>query len=163
MKTLLEFESKIFIIGVNPYVLLPVPVLKNIFKQSGKEKGPIPVKGKLDGHLYKQTLVKYAGKWRLYLNTPMRKAAKKDVGDVIHVTVEFDPAERKIEMRPELKSALAKDMKAFAVFSKLPPSRQKEIVRYITHLKSDEAVKKNVARAVRFLNGKDRFVGRDKP
>ncbi|MEI9935362.1 MAG: hypothetical protein WDM71_11065 [Ferruginibacter sp.] len=45
--------------------------------QAGKDKGHIPVKGKLDGHAFIQTLVKYSGKWRLYLNGPMRKASIK--------------------------------------------------------------------------------------
>jgi hypothetical protein len=44
------FKAKINIIGVNPFVLLPSPVLKNIFKQSKKDKGPIPVRGKIEGY-----------------------------------------------------------------------------------------------------------------
>jgi hypothetical protein len=39
---------------------------------------------------------------------------------------------------------------------------QKEIMRYINNLKTTESVERNVERAIRFLLGKDRFVGRDK-
>ena len=157
------FSAKIQIIGVNPYVLLPVPVLNEIFKQAGKDKGAIPVRGKLDGHSYIQTLVKYAGKWRLYLNTPMRKAANKEVGDRVEVNIEFDPRERTIPIPSKLLKALEDNPKAKRVFEQLSPSRQKEIARYISNLKSEAAVDKNVSRAIRFLIGGDRFVGRDKP
>ncbi len=45
----------------------------------------------------------------------------------------------------------------------LSPSRKKEIVRYISRLKSAEALERNVARAIGFLLKKERFVGRDGP
>jgi hypothetical protein len=158
-----HFSNKIYKIGVNPYVLLPNVVLKNIFKQAKKDKGPIPVCGILNGHPYKQTLVKYSGKWRLYLNTPMRKKAGIDVGDIAKVQIEFDPADRTIPMHSKLKAALSKNKKAMLAFKALNPSRQKEIVRYISFLKTEETIDKNVKRAVQFLIGKGRFVGRDKP
>jgi len=158
---MLSFSSKIYKIGVNPYVLLPARALKELFKQSGKNKGPIPIKGTLNTHEFTQTLVKYAGKWRLYLNTPMRKAAGIDVGDMANVEIEFDPAERKIGMHPKLADALTKNKKAKAIFDKLTPSYQKEIIRYISFLKSEESVDKNIKKAIQHLLGKERFVGRE--
>lgn len=158
-----SFSAKIFKIGVNPYVLLPTSVLKEIFKQANKTAGPIPVRGELNGFLFTQTLVKFSGKWRLYLNTPMRKGAGIDVGDMAEVKIEFDPMLRSIEMPSKLKSALKKNRMANQTFKALPPSRQKEIMRYIGNLKSQESVDKNVKRAISFLTGKERFVGRDKP
>src|ERR1700730_16301803 len=119
----MTFSAKIFIIGVNPYVLLPPAVLAELFKQAGKDKGPIAIHGTLNGHKYIQTLVKYSGKWRLYLNTPMRKAAKIDVGDIAKVTIKFDPRERTIAMHPKLQLAFSKNKKAKGVFDKLSPSR----------------------------------------
>jgi hypothetical protein len=73
------FSTKIEFIGINPFVFVPEKVLKVVFKHTGKDKGKIPVKLKIDGHEFIQTLIKYSGHWQLYLNTPMRKAAKKDV------------------------------------------------------------------------------------
>jgi hypothetical protein len=57
------FQAKIEIIGVNPYILLPDNVLKSIFQKAGKDRGPIPVRGTVQGKSFKQTLVKYAGYW----------------------------------------------------------------------------------------------------
>lgn len=158
-----SFSYKIKIIGVNPYVVPPAKVLKAIFKEAGKEKGAIPVKGTLNGKPFIQTLVKYSGKWRLYLNGPMREAAGIDVGDLAKVKLTFDPQDRTIPMHSGLKTALDKNKAAKAVFDKLPPSRKKEIIRYINHLKSEESREKNIKRAIGFLSGKERFIGRDKP
>jgi hypothetical protein len=156
-----SFTTKILIIGVNPYVLLPAAVLDELFTKAGKSKGPIPVKGTLNGKKFTQTLVKYSGKWRLYLNTPMRKAAGIDVGDTAKVKVEYDPAPRVLTMHPKLASALEENKKAKATFEKLAPYRQKEIIRYIGFLKAEESVNRNVEKVIKHLLGKERFAGRD--
>lgn len=163
MEQLPHYSAKIQIIGVNPYVPVPASILKTIFKQANKSKGSIPVRGTIDGHPYIQTLVRYSGKWRLYLNTPMRKSAKKDVGDLIEVHIEFDPVERIIPIHPKLLKALGLNKKAKETFEKLSPSRQKEIARYIGSLKTEDSRDRNITRAIGFLSGKGRFVGRDKP
>jgi hypothetical protein len=163
MEQLQNYNAKIQIIGVNPYVLVPGSILKTIHKQANKSKGTIPIRGTIDGHPFIQTLIKYSGKWRLYLNTPMRKAAKKDVGDKVEIEIEYDPVERIIPVHPKLLKALNGNKKAKEIFEKLSPSRQKEIVRYISSLKSEEARDRNIRRAIGFLSGKERFVGRDKP
>ena len=146
-----SFSAKIFIIGINPYVLLPAEVLQSIFKEAGKDKGAIPVRGILNGNEFTQTLIKYSGKWRLYLNGPMRKAAG----------IEYDPEARITPMHPMLQVALAKNKKAKIAFEKLTPSRQKEILRYIGFLKTEESVTTNVEKIIQNLLGKGRFAGRD--
>lgn len=158
MKT---FSAKIQKIGVNPHVLPPSPVLKNLFRQSGKSKGPIPVCGTLNGNKFIQTLVKFSGKWRLYVNTPMRREAGIDVGDTANVEIAFDPKPRIIPFHNALAYDLDKNKKAKAVFKKLPPYRQKEIMRYITTLKTEEALIRNLKKVIRHLKGKARFAGRD--
>jgi hypothetical protein len=142
-------------------VLLPTSVLKELFVQSGRDKSPIPIQVTLHGKKFIQTLVKYAGKWRLYLNTPMRDALRKDVGEMIDVEIEFDPKPRTTEMNAKLKMALDKNKKALAIFNNLTPSYQKEIVRYINQLKTEESVDRNVEKATQHLLGKARFIGRD--
>ena len=93
----------------------------------------------------------------------MLKAANKKVGDTIVVKIEFNTSEKKVLMNPKLEAALDQNEKAKQVFNSLSPSRQNEIVRYIANLKSEAAIEKNVRRAVQFLLGKDRFIGRDHP
>jgi len=155
------FKAEIKIIGINPFVFVPEEALNYVFHQSGKNKGQLPVKMKIDGHEFKQTLVKYAGDWRLYLNTPMRKAAGKDIGDPVTFEIEFDTEERTISINPKLLHALAKNKQAKDIFDGLAPHLQKEIIRYIANLKTEESVDRNVKKAIQFLLGKERFIGRD--
>src|SRR5688572_906324 len=156
------FSAKIQIIGVNPYVLLPSTLLKYIFQKAGKDKGAIPVQLKIDGKNYIQNLVKYSGKWRLYLNTPMRKAAGKDVGDTIEIQIDFDSKPRITPMHPKLKLAFKENPTVKKAFEKLSPSRRKEILRYINFLKSEESVNKNILRAIAHLTNSKPFIGREK-
>ena len=143
-------------------MFLPSRVLAGIFQQAGKERGPIPVCGAIEGHPFIQTLVKYNGHWRLYVNTPMLKGSKVKIGDTVRLDIEFDPKSWTIPIHPKLQEALKKNMQAMKVFKSLSPSRQKEIIRYIGCLKTEVSVERNVKRAIGFLTGKTRFVGRDK-
>ena len=152
---LLKFTARIAIIGVNPYVLLPDNVLQDLFAAAKKESGGIAVKGSLNGSKFKQTLVKYAGQWRLYLNGVMRKNAGVDVGDRVDITIMFDNTPRIIPMHPEFEKALHKSSKARIEFEKYPPSRQKEINRYLNTIKSDEVRQKNIEKVLGHLEGKD--------
>jgi len=157
-----SFSAKIQIIGVNPCVLIPASILKYIFQKAGKDKGAIPIKLKIGGENFIQNLVKYSGKWRLYLNGPMRKAAGKDVGDTIDVQIDFDAKPRTTPMHPKLKKAFKENKEARDAFHKLSPSRQKEILRYIIFLKSEESVDRNIQRAITQLTSNKPFIGREK-
>ncbi|MEP7169652.1 MAG: YdeI/OmpD-associated family protein [Bacteroidota bacterium] len=156
-----KFSAQIFKIGINPYVFIPPVVLKWLFKEAGKMKSPIPVKGKLNGNSFIQTLVKYEGEWRLYLNTPMRKAAGIDVGDMAKMEIDYDSEPRIIPMHIKLKHAFSQNKKAKEVFNKLSPYRQKEIVRYINSLKAEESVDRNIEKVIKHLEGKEPFAGRN--
>ena len=160
---MLSFTATIKIIGINPYVLLPGQVLDALYKQAGKATSPIQIRGSLNSHPFTQTLVKFQGKWRLYINTPMRMAAALSVGDDAVFKIEFDPEIRTVEIHPKLTKALNKNKTANKIFTSLRPSLQKEIIRYIANLKTDEAVERNTVNAINFLLGKQRFIGRDKP
>jgi hypothetical protein len=146
-----KFKAQIEIIGINPFVFVPAKILKEIFRQSGKDKGHIPVRGSVNRKSYKQTLVKYSGEWRLYINTTMLKDSPKQIGKIIEVTIQHDPEDRTIQPHPALVKALNENKEAKKVFDNLPPSRQKEIVRYIAALKTSESITKNIQRAISFL------------
>jgi hypothetical protein len=148
-----SFSATVRIFGVNPYVPVPSKILSVLLKKAGKLASPLPVKGKLNGHRFTQTIVKYRGKQRLYLNTPMRKAAGIDVGDRANVEVDFDSRPRIVPMHPKFKRALAKNKKALTTFQRLPPHRKKEILRYINFLKTAKSVDRVVSRMLKQLVG----------
>ncbi len=158
-----RFKAELQIIDGNPFVFVPEEMLKELFVQAEKTKGPIPVRGIVNGNHFQQTLVKFRGEWRLYINMKMLPDSPRRIGEVIALEIEYDPSDRSIEPHPKLVLALQENEEAKRVFDSLSASLQKEIVRYISYLKSEESIDKNVKRAIGFLLGKERFVGRDGP
>ncbi len=156
------FAATIEIIGINPFVFVPEELLSKIFEQAGKSKGPIPIKGTINSVPYTQTLMKFKGEWRLYINTKMLKNSPKRIGEQIEISVVYDSEKREIPIHPKLLKALNENTAANFVFQNLRPSLQKEIIRYISHLKTEESIDKNVLKAIDFLLGKGKFVGREK-
>ena len=158
-----RFKADLEIVGINPFVSVPEPILEAIFDAAGKRTGPIPIAGTVNGAPYQQSLVRHQGAWRLYVNTAMLKNSPRRIGERLELTVTHDPVGRAAPASPEFDRALAAHPQAKAVFEGLRPSRQREIVRYIASLKSPASRERNVARAIAFLMGEARFVGLDKP
>lgn len=150
---MVKFSSRIFVLGINPILNPPDRILRSIFKEAGKDKGPIPVRGRLNGAEFIQTLVKYQGGWRLYINGKMLKESGLAVGSRADIEIEFDPKPRKVPMPAELAKALKADRKAKTTFNQLAPSRRKEILRYIGSLKSAASIERNVSRLIAQLSG----------
>lgn len=158
-----QFSAKIEIIGINPFVFVPDAILQIIFRQAGKNKGYIPIKGTINDNPYRQTLVRYSGEWRLYINTIMLKNSPKRIGEIVTLTITFDPESRAIDMPDDFAKALAENQEANLVFEQLSASRKHEIVRYLARLKTKETLDRNITKAINFLLGKEKFVGREKP
>lgn len=157
------FEAKVEKIGINPFVFIPENILEKLFEAADKSAGPIPVKGRVNGKEFIQTLVKYSGKWRLYVNMLMLKDSPQKIGEMIAVEIQYDPEDRNIDIHPKLALALNANAEAKLVYQNLSESRKKEINRYIHRLKKEGSIKRNVDRAVQFLLGKGQFIGREKP
>nr|WP_294859791.1 YdeI/OmpD-associated family protein [uncultured Fluviicola sp.] len=156
-----SFKARIEIIGINPFVFVPKPILEELFLEYGKDRGPIPIKGTINGTFYKQTLVRFSGEWRLYINTIMLPKSPTRIGEEVEITIAIDSSDRTIHPHPKLVSALKENPKANEIFVSLAPSLQNEIVRYIANLKTEASVDKNVIKAIGFLLGKERFIGRN--
>ncbi|MBR7720193.1 YdeI/OmpD-associated family protein [Hymenobacter properus] len=157
------FTATLEIIGVNPFVQVPAEVLADVFARAGRIKGPIRVHGTVNGQPYQQTLVRYAGLWRLYINLLMLPNSPRRIGEVLAIGIDYNPAPAPVLACPAFEKALAETPEAREVFDRLPPSRQHELVRYLVRLKSEETLARNLERAVGFLLGRNRFVGRDRP
>ena len=149
------FAAEIYKIGVNPVVDPPDDILHAIFARAGRSRGAIPVRGTLNQTEFVQTLVKYGGKWRLYINGPMLRDSGLSVGDVADVAIEFDPRPRDVPMPPRLAAALRKDKPAKTAFDQLSPSRKKEIFKYLGSLKTRESIDKNIERVLSHLTGRE--------
>lgn len=131
---------------------------------AGKTRSPIRVRGTINTKPYEQSMVKFKGEWRLYINNQMLPGSPLRVGEAVEVTISFNNrAPSPVQTPPALQQALHKDKEAMAVYKQLPPYLKKEIDRYLSNLKTTESLNRNVSRAINFLKGKERFMGRDKP
>jgi hypothetical protein len=148
------FLATIRQLGINPYVSVPRAQLAALFVAAGRETSPIPIQVGIGEATFRQNLVRYQGAWRLYLNTPMRAAAGKEVGQRVALRVAYDPEPRVQPMPAELESALARQPAARAAFEALVPSRQKEISRYLSGAKTVATRDRNVEKVIDFLLGK---------
>ncbi len=148
-----SFKAKIYKVGINPCVKVP----RKITDQMKATKGYIPVKGKINEHLFTQTLCPVKNEeYRLYVNGPMLKGANVKLGQMASFIIEQDlaPPTKNIPMPKELKKKL-EETELLPVFKKLAPSRQKEILRYLNYIKTEATLMKNIDKVVNALKGKE--------
>jgi hypothetical protein len=160
------FRARIQIRGINPYVLISVARARKI---KAAWRRPLPVLVRINGHPKKapwriNMMPAGDGDFYLYLAGVVRSASATKVGDIVRVEIEFDAAYRGGPVGPIpawFRIPLHRNAAAKAAWNRLTPSRQKEIVRYLNALKSDEARQRNVERALRVLSGtKERVMAR---
>ncbi len=139
----------------------------------GGKKGVISVKVWLDSLPFRANLMPLGLKrtkatpgthHRLYLHGVMRKAVGKDVGDRIGVVLQLDLKPPVVPMNPALAGESKKDPKAKSVFKRLSPSHQKELNRYLNHLKSPETLQRNIDKVMGYLRkSTTTWFGKTKP
>jgi len=160
---MLRFSAVMKIRGINPYVAVSAKRAANL--KDGWRK-PMPVLVRIGGKPAKPARINMMpagnGSFFLYLNGNVREASGTKVGDRVNVELAFDAKDRGGPTHPvpaELRAALRAEPRAGATWRSLTPSRKKEILRYFAALRSDEARRRNVAKVVRALSGKARFLG----
>lgn len=161
-----RFVARVARRGVNPFVRVSRRQARAL--HPGWRR-PLPVTVRLAGSsatAWRVNLMPVGDEsFYLYLNGAMRRTARIAVGDRVAVEIEFDPAYRGGPLRPVPRwftQAIGQRPNAAAHWAALPPSRKKELVRYLVQLKSAEARARNLARALRVLSGaRGRFMGRE--
>jgi hypothetical protein len=151
-----SFTATIYKVGINPCV----PVPKRITDKMVPAKGYIPVKGRINGHVFVQTLVPVKDEeYRLYVNGPMLKGGKAKNGDTAKFVIEQNPhpETRDPKMLPAFKTRLTEE-KLMDVFTKLTPYRQKEILKYLSFLKTEESIQRNIAKVIGQLKQQERKI-----
>ncbi|WP_395022523.1 YdeI/OmpD-associated family protein [Dongia sp.] len=160
-----NFRARIEIRGINPYVLVSATRAAHLAKDW---RGPMPVLVQVNGRPelpHRINLMPAGdGSFFLYLDATVRKAAAIKVGDTVRVGVDFNPDYRggPVDPMPRwFSQALNRNPAAKQGWTALPPSRQKEILRYFARLKSEAARVRNLEKALHVLaGGKARFMAR---
>lgn len=161
----LQFQAKIEIFNGNPYVLIRRTQAQKLQKDWRK---PMPVQVQINGQptpAWRINMMPIGdGSFYLYLHGDVRRASHTKVGDTVTVNVAFDAAYKNGPMHPMpewFKAALRKNPTAQQAWDALIPSRQKEILRYFSWLKSDTAKQRNLEKALFVLSGNPgRFMAR---
>lgn len=145
-----RFTAKIYKVGINPCVKVP----SHITDTMKPVKGYISVKGLIENHSFKQTLVPVKdAPYRLFVNGPMLKGANVKLGQTVHFAIEqdFSPADKAAPMVKALKNRLDEN-NLYPAFKNLTPHRQQEILKYLNYLKTEEALARNIDKVITQLN-----------
>lgn len=141
------FKAKIYKVGINPCVKVPIRITKTM----EPKKGYIRVKGTIDGFTFQQTLVPVKGNpYRLFVNGIMLKGSDKVLGDTPTFVIEQNFSTRPApdsKMTTAFRKALM-EANVLHEFKKLTPYRQKEAIRYLHYLKSDEAKLRSIKKVI---------------
>lgn len=172
-----SFTATLKIAGINPYVNVPLRVVKTLggeakvavlVKVAGagatinksadasrrrrlvKDAARLKAIGRLaPGGWFRSTLVALRSSApRLYLDTWMRETAGVGVGDRVRVTLKRDRASRELPMPSGLREAVKGNEQAKAAWELLAPSRRREILTYLNFLKTPAALERNVQKTI---------------
>lgn len=161
----MRFSATMRIFNGNPYVHVSA-ARANALKPGWRKPLPVVVRinGKPNPPWRINMMPRGDGSFYLYLHGDVRRASGTKVGDRVRVDVQFDPRYRGGPMHPMppwFRVPLSKNPSARKAWDTLIPSRKKEILRYLSWLKSPEARERNVRRALRVLSGKkERYMAR---
>jgi hypothetical protein len=162
----LSVRAHIELVGVNPYVRIAADQAERL-KPGWRRPMPVVVRiNRAPDTLWRTNMMPVGeGAFNLYLHGEMRKASQTSVGDRIELELRFDEAyvNGPQHLIPDwFQAALDLDSAAHANWKRLPPSRQKELLRYFDRLKSAEAIDRNLAGAMHVLRGNPgHYMGRD--
>lgn len=145
-----SFKAKIYKVGINPCVKVPFRITRRMVPA----KGYIPVRGFIKDHPFEQTLCPVKNEeYRLYVNGLMLKGSGAKPGDTVAFNIEQDFTPRTADdlPMPKLFKKHLSEQRLTSAFKKLTPYRQKEILKYLNYLKTDESLIRNIEKVISHL------------
>jgi hypothetical protein len=166
MSKTIRFTAEILIKGINPYVLVSADQALDL-KADWRKPMPVLVRvnGKPENAWHINMMPTGSGDFYLYLHNDVRTASQTKLGDTVAIELSFDESYHNgplHDMPSQFQTLLEQNPSVATNWSNLSPSRQKEILRYLASLKSNEALERNIHKAIYVLTGhKGRFMARD--
>jgi Bacteriocin-protection, YdeI or OmpD-Associated/Domain of unknown function (DUF1905) len=146
--TSVRFTATIYKIWLLRHVDVPEGIGRALERESGKKKH-IPVVATVNGKSAQVTLVPAGGgRYRLHLNTALRRAARADAGDVVCVELRIDRGSRSLPVPRDLSAGLKRRPRAWRAFQGLPPGHRRQFIRWFDSAKSPGARERRLDRAV---------------
>lgn len=149
-----HFKAEIYKIGINWAVDVPAAIVQEMIP----EKGYIRIKGQINGFDFIQTLVPVKnGPYRLFVNLIMMKGGKTAMGETAAFTItqNHTVVDQLYPMSKALTDALAAHQLQ-PQFDQLTASRRKDILKYLSYLKNEETIQKNIDKLIVQLHNKDK-------
>jgi hypothetical protein len=142
-----RFSAEIYKVGINRCVDVPDRV--------GKALGSrhyVPVLATVKGKSVRTNLVpRGGGRYRLFLDGAVRKAAGADAGDRVSVTLKPDKASRSEPVPGDVAKALRRTKGARTAFEGLTDNKRREFLRYISNAKRAETRARRIGKGVELL------------
>lgn len=151
-----HFEAKIYKIGINWAVDVPA----EITAQLKSEKGYIRIKGQINDFDFIQTLVPVKNNpYRLFVNLIMMKGGKTALGEIAIFNIEQNETELvKMYPMPALLLSILNKENLNDHFNALSEARKKDILKYLSFIKTEETMVKNIDKLIQKLKNKDKDV-----
>ena len=158
-----RFQATIYRIWMMRHIDVPHDIVREIQKQMRRARRAaakikpakfkyIPVVAVVNGKLARTTLVPAGGgRFRMQINTALRKAARADVGDLVGVELRIDRESRELPLPPDLRSGLKAHPKAWRTFQALAPGHRRHFIAWFDSAKSPAARSRRLARALDVL------------
>ncbi|MDQ1398507.1 MAG: hypothetical protein QOK20_439 [Acidimicrobiaceae bacterium] len=96
------------------------------------------------------------GSFCLGVTKAVQEGAGVDIGDLVHVVLELDTAERTVEVPDDLAAAL-KEAALTDTFNAMAYTHRREYVHWIVQAKKDETRRRRLSRAIEMIAGGDRL------
>ena len=162
-----RFLATIYKIWIIRHVTVPEDVVAPLIREmhtadrsagrvatKGKGAAPkhIPVVATVNRVSVQTTLVPAGdGKYRLALNTELRRAGGADTGDVIGVELRFDPNSRDVAVPAEYLAGIERNAVAKKEFERLPPGHKRQLARFYLKAKSEGARSRAIEKTIEHL------------
>jgi len=147
----LTFSATIHKLGINPCVDVPANIVTALLRMADKKNTPVQVKCDLNCTIFDANVVRYIGNRRLCLNTPVRKSAKKDVGDTIKIKLSYDPTVRMPPTPEAFRQASREDKDAQKAWRLRPTPKSREILQSLNEKKNDAEIARGIAETIELL------------
>jgi Bacteriocin-protection, YdeI or OmpD-Associated/Domain of unknown function (DUF1905) len=116
----------------------------------------IPVVAIVNGCSARATLVPAGGgKFRMHLNTALRKAVRVDVGDLVSVELRLDRESRELPVPADLEVLLKNHPKARRAFGAFTAANRRHFIQWFDSAKSEVARQRRLDRALDVLLERD--------
>lgn len=149
-----QFKAKIYKIGINWAVDVPQSIVQEMIP----EKGYIRIKGQINDFDFIQTLVPVKNApYRLFVNQIMMTGGKTALGETaaFNIAQNHTLVEKIYPMPQILSEALTKHL-LHDQFNELSASKRKDVFKYLSYLKNEETLQKNIDKLMVQLHNKDK-------